>query len=378
MFTGDVGKVVDVLITNRLLRTEGKEEEATVSISHEALFGAWPALQEYVATNKKALMDRTHLESRAQKWEAIGKPWLSGLATGQEYRDFRQAGLSTTTLTQEFLQASQRARRLWRGVGFIAMLLLGLVTWLWQKGYNVEQALLKVQSVVVSIHLEPQLVDIPHGTFKQGDDDDFIEVVTLNAFMLSQHEVTFEEYDRFAIDQGRELPNDQGWGRGRRPVINVSWDHAKAYATWLAEQTGQPYRLPTESEWEYAARGGTKQENFAGTNDQSKLAEFAVYRENSGKRTAEVGSKQGNSFGMHDMTGNVWEWVDDCWHESYEGAQTDGRTWLKEQSGDCSQRVVRGGSWIGDPGTLWASSRGRLTSDYRNLTLGFRLAQGTR
>ncbi len=220
IFTGQLEQAVDVLIEKRLLRTEGDGAEATVSISHEALFGAWPALKQYVDTHKKALIDRTHLESRAQKWEAIGKPWLSGLATGQEYKDFRQAGFSTTSLTQEFLNASQRARNLWRGVGLLAIVLLSLVTWLWQKGYNVEQALLKVQSVMVSIHREPPMVPIPEGTYQQGDSEGFgeswrnpVREVTIAAFSFSQHEVTFEEYDRFAIDTGRELPNDESWGR---------------------------------------------------------------------------------------------------------------------------------------------------------------------
>ncbi len=385
IFTGQLEQAVDVLIEKRLLRTEGDGADATVSISHEALFGAWPALKRYVDTHKKTLIDRTHLESRAQKWEAIGKPWLSGLATGQEFKDFRQAGLSTTTLTQEFLHASQRARQLWRAVGLMAILLLGLVTWLWQKGYNVEQALLKIQSVVVSIHRTPPMVPIPEGTYQQGDIEEFgeswrnpVREVTIAAFSLSQHEVTFEAYDRFAIDTGRELPNDQGWGRGKRPVINVTWEDARDYAAWLAEETGEFYRLPSESEWEYAARSGVKQEEFAGTNKESELAEFAVYRENSGNRTAEVGSKQENEFKLKDMGGNVWEWVEDCWHENYQNAPDDGRPWLEAGDGDYSQRVVRGGSWGNEPGDLRASARLRDTPDFRYTILGFRLAQGTR
>ena len=270
----------------------------------------------------------------------------SGLATGQEYRDFRQAGLSTTALTQEFLNASQRARRLWGGVGLLAILLLGLVTWLWQKGYNVEQAMLKVQSMVVSIHLEPEMVEIPGGKFNQGSEFDPIENVKINPFSLSQHEVTFEEYDRFAIDSSREFPNDQGWGRGKRPVMNVTWDDAKGLCgVALRANRETPIALPTESEWEYAARSGAKQEKFAGTSEEAQLPEYAVYAGNSGNRTAEVGSKQKNTFGLQDMSGNVWEWVEDCWHESYEGAPEAGRAWLEEEQGDCSRRVVRGGSW---------------------------------
>jgi formylglycine-generating enzyme required for sulfatase activity len=171
------------------------------------------------------------------------------------------------------------------------------------------------------------------------------------------------------------LPNDEGWGRGRRPVINVSWQDAKDYAEWLSKQTGNHYRLPTESEWEYAARSGAKQEVWAGTSQDAELEEYAVYDKNSNGRTAEVGTKRANGFQLHDLSGNVWEWVEDCWHRDYNGAPSDGSAWGVAHGGDCGRRVLRGGSWGYAPVSLRVSDRVVDVADYRDDSIGFRLAQ---
>ena len=159
-------------------------------------------------------------------------------------------------------------------------------------------------------------------------------------FALSTHEVTFEDYDRFT--HPNEV-NDQGWGRGRRPVINVSWDEAKDYVEWLSSETGATYRLPSEAEWEYAARAGTANKYSWGNEIGANRAN--CQNDHCGdqwKRTAPVGSFPPNGFGLYDMHGNVWEWVEDCWNGSYAGAPADGDAW---RSGDCAKRVLRGGSW---------------------------------
>lgn len=260
--------------------------------------------------------------------------------------------------------------------------LIGGMLWLW--GYSFEQAALKVQSLFVSINLEPQMVSIPGGTFLQGDVEKLgepwrnpVREVTIQPFAMGQYEITFEEYDRFAIATDNPLPHDQGWGRGRRPVINISWEEARKYADWLSKATGKSYRLPTESEWEYAARSGSNQEVWAGTSDKAQLNDYAVYGENSGNRTALVGSKQANSFKLYDLSGNVFEWVKDCLHEDYHGAPKDGSAWLEERGGDCTIRVLRGGSWNGDPVFLRSSNRLTFNVDFRSSGLGFRLAQDT-
>ena len=196
-------------------------------------------------------------------------------------------------------------------------------------------------------------------------------------FAMSRYVVTFDEYDVFARLTNRQLPADEGWGRGRRPVINVSWEDAVAYAEWLSQQTGKRYRLPTEVEWEYAARAGTETAYWWGD-------EIGKNRANcdgcgspwDNKQTAPVGSFSPNSWGLYDTVGNVWEWVQDCWHENYEGAPKDGsRTWEAENDGNCALRVGRGGSWGGEPGGVRSANRGWDVPVYRDDDLGFRLAQ---
>ena len=381
-FDGTLRRVVDLLVRERLLHTEGEGGAATVSISHEKLFEAWPALREYVDTNKKVLVDRTLLESRALKWVAMGRPWFSGLATGREFRDFWRTRETATPLMKAYLDASRRTRWLLKGIIGLIIVLIGGPIWLWQKGFTVDQAMLKVQSGFGSIHVLPEMVEIPAGGFRQGDINGLGELwrnpvreVTIPPFALGRYEVTFQEYDRFAIATGRKIPGDQGWGRGRRPVINVSWDDAKAYAAWLADATGQSYRLPSESEWEYAARGSQRRDIWAGTSVEKELKNYAIYHDNSQNQTAPVGSKKPNDLDLYDMTGNVWEWVEDCWHGNYDGAPKDGKAWLAAQGGDCRRRVIRGGSWDNDPQDLSSTTRLRDNAVDWSGTIGFRLAR---
>ena len=203
--------------------------------------------------------------------------------------------------------------------------------------------------------IRPKMVAIPGGRFRMGcvsgldcDDEEFpVHEVQVEAFELGKYEVTFEEYDRFTAATGRSAADDEGWGRGRRPVINVSWEDAVAYTRWLSEQTGQRYRLPSEAEWEYAARAGTEAKYSWG----NQIGRNRANCDGCGSRwdnsqTAPVGWFGANGWGLHDMHGNVWEWVQDCWNDSYRGAPTDGSAW---QQGNCSRRVLRGGSWYGSP-----------------------------
>ncbi len=177
----------------------------------------------------------------------------------------------------------------------------------------------------------PEMVVLPSGTFMMGSpdtDEDAAEdekprhKVTIGyRFAVGRYPVTFEEYDRFCETAGVEKPGDEDWGRGRRPVINVSWDDAKAYVEWLSQQTGKSYRLLSEAEWEYACRAGTTTRYSVGDTITDKDANFAS---NVGK-TTEVGSYEPNAWGLYDMHGNVWEWVEDVWHETYEGAPDNGK-----------------------------------------------------
>jgi len=159
-------------------------------------------------------------------------------------------------------------------------------------------------------------------------------------------EVTFDEWDRCVTSGGgSHRPDDEGWGRGQRPVINVSWHDAQEYVSWLNGQVGgRPYRLPSESEWEYAARAGTVTRYTWGDSISGRgLAHcYGCGSRWDNESTAPVGSFGANGFGLHDMHGNVWELVGDCWNDSYEGAPRDGSVW---RTGDCEIAPVRGGSW---------------------------------
>jgi formylglycine-generating enzyme required for sulfatase activity len=229
--------------------------------------------------------------------------------------------------------------------------------------------------------LQPEMVTLKGGTFRMGcleakgceDRELPVREVSVKRFAIGRYEVTYEDYDQFAMATKRELPDDKGWGRGRRPVINVSWADAKAYAEWLSERTGKRYRLPAEAEWEYAARAGT-QTPWSFGDDASTLGDYAWFRGNSGDQSHPVGNKQPNPWGLYDVHGNVWEWVEDCWHGSYQDAPTDGRPWLTEGGGDCGRRVIRGGSWDNVPVALRSAYRGRDYAVYRGI-IGFRLAQ---
>jgi formylglycine-generating enzyme required for sulfatase activity len=188
--------------------------------------------------------------------------------------------------------------------------------------------------------------------------------------------VTFEEYDQFAVASGRDLPRDEGWGRSRRPVINVSWRDAVEYAKWLSEQTLKRYRLPTEAEWEYVARGGKETAYWWGKDLVKGMANCTVCGgEWDYKKTAPVGSFKPNTFGLYDTAGNVYEWVQDCWHDNYNRAPADGSAWKETSDENCRQRVIRGGSWFSTPESLRSSYRDWNSADTRNVSLGFRLAR---
>ena len=226
----------------------------------------------------------------------------------------------------------------------------------------------------------PEMVVIPAGSFGMGcvsgagcrDEEEAVREVTIpRPFAVSKYEVTFEQYDRFAMPTGSV--EDEGWGRGGRPVINVSWQDAQDYVRWLSEQTGAEYRLLSEAEWEYAARAGASTAYSWGNRIGSGHANCTgCGGQWDGSRTAPVGSFPANAFGLHDMHGNVWEWVEDCWSTGVGGGRTDGTAWTPN---GCSRRVLRGGSWHGAPLTLRSGYRDGDGPEFRYATLGFRVAR---
>jgi len=299
--------------------------------------------------------------------------------------------------------------------------------------HAVAQAFLQPGAVFQDCPDCPRMVVISAGEFTMGspaseagrdaDEGPQRRVAIAGPFALGRNEVTVAQFRRFADKTGYKTDAERNthaqgcfgfnfadtsatkvdWQPGKswrdpgfeqadsHPVVCVSWNDARAYAQWLAKKTVQRYRLPTEAEWEYAARAGTTTARywaedplqacrFANVGDTST---FKTWRFGSDQNpphqcndghyfTAPAGSYAPNRFGLYDMLGNAWEWTEDCWNANYNGAPSDGSAWL---TGDCSQRVVRGGSWVNHPRLVRAALRNRNTSDLRNAFNGFRLAR---
>ena len=264
----------------------------------------------------------------------------------------------------------------------------------------------------------PRMVVVPAGSFTMGspssekgrrDSEGPQRVVTISRpFAVGKYEVTRGEFERFVEASGHSMGNScwtyedgklkdrsgRNWRNpgyrqtDRDPVACVSWKDAKSYVRWLSRETGQEYRLLTESEWEYAARAGTRSSRHWGENvsgqcsyangadrkaQETRNADWIVPCDDGFAYTAPVGSFGANGFGLHDMAGNVWEWVEDCWHGSYNGAPSDGSAWTS--GGNCSKRVLRGGSWGNGPGFLRSANRNRVVSGYRYINYGFRISR---
>jgi formylglycine-generating enzyme required for sulfatase activity/CRP-like cAMP-binding protein/rhodanese-related sulfurtransferase/chromosome segregation ATPase len=226
----------------------------------------------------------------------------------------------------------------------------------------------------------PLMVELPAAGYLMGSAGNSLNFderpqhpVNLTTYAIGKYEVSFAEYDQFVNATGRRMPPDEGWGRDDRPVINVSWKDAEAYTRWLSEQTGHRYRLPSESEWEFAARGNTTNafwwDGVISTNPANC---FDCGSRWDGTRTAPVGSFQANTFGLHDTAGNVQEWTGDCYQPNYQNAPSDGSVW---QSPGCTQRVVRGGSYNSPLDSVRSAKRGEYDQGTRLDNLGFRVVR---
>jgi formylglycine-generating enzyme required for sulfatase activity len=255
------------------------------------------------------------------------------------------------------------------------------------------------------------MIVIPAGSirigaaFAEGGDDEWpIHIVVISRpLVIGKYEVTKFEFSVFVEASAYSTENScrylakVGWGEGvswiypgfrqtdRDPVVCVNWEDAKAYVAWLSQETGETYRLPSEAEWEYAARAGVADRYFFG-NSVSMLCKYGngvdasssfkwqnkKCKDGYGARTAPVGSFLPNKFGLYDTIGNVWEWLEDCWNDNYIGAPADGTSW---NTGDCSMRGTRGGSWLNDPRFLRSAHRNSLYYTYRKYNTGFRVVR---
>lgn len=263
----------------------------------------------------------------------------------------------------------------------------------------------------------PEMVVIPSGTFNmgspnsekgRGDDEGPVHSVNVATFALGKTEITRGQFAEFVnksgyitgdkcwtLEEGKYEERTRNWRElgypqdDKQPVAGINWNDAQAYAEWMSHETGKKYRLPTEAEWEYAARGNTGTARYWGDNpdeaceyangaDKTAQAQihgatsWSIHRCTDGfAYTAPVGSFKANAYGLNDMLGNVWEWTDDSYHDGYNGAPTDGSTW----QGDGKNRVLRGGSWNNAPSNLRAAIRYASNPDLRFSSFGFRLAR---
>lgn len=261
---------------------------------------------------------------------------------------------------------------------------IGIENW---TANEIQQAAIATANEVGITHVfrdgpdHPEMVVIPAGSFRMGEISNRHKVTIAYPFAVGRYPVTVAEWKRFvASGETTYTPADNGWSGDNLPVTNVNFIHAQSYVRWLSAQTGKTYRLLTEAEWEYACRAGSVTEYCWGDelgknycNCQGSKSEWSC------KRASPVGSFPPNGFGLYDMLGNVWEWVEDAWHDTYNGAPTDGKAWLSGGAistlGNQEWRVLRGGSWMIDPRDARSAVRFMCDQLSRNAYTGIRVAR---
>ncbi|MCW8891002.1 MAG: formylglycine-generating enzyme family protein [Sedimenticola sp.] len=225
---------------------------------------------------------------------------------------------------------------------------------------------------------EPEMLHIPGGTYRMGctfegcmAHDEPVHTVSVDPFLLSKYEITFEQYDR-CVDAGgcQHRPADNGWGRGKNPVINVSWNDAQDFVRWLNKITGKKYVIPSEEEWEYAARAGTETRYYWGDQVGANRANCTGCLKAAVRKTFKVGSFPPNQYGLYDMHGNVYEITRNCWKDDY----YDNPDASSDDTENCPLRVTRGGAWSSRPDVIVSSTRFNVASFQRYNVIGFRVA----
>ena len=404
-FSPDEWRLVTALADypNRLLVTVTPAAgETYAEVAHEAIFRRWDKLREWIAAEREFLAWRSGLEAARRAWNdtpdgAKNEALLMGLplANAQSWLAKRAGDISeidSNFIVLSRKAAQRRQRRVQTLVGALALtVIMVLVGWL-NQSYLRERMnwfttmrpymLAQIQPYVLTADAEralkpndsfrecakdcPEMIVVPNGEFimgspqeengRGGNEGPQHRVIFAKPFAVSKFEVTFEEWDACVAVGGCVHVSDSGMGRSIKPVINVSWNEAQQYVAWFTKMTGQTYRLLSEAEWEYAARANSDRAYSWGDEIGKDNANCDRCGSQWDKReTAPVGSFPANAFGLHDMHGNVWEWVEDPWHDSYEGAPTDGSPWVKDA--DATRRIVRGGSWYGIPEVLRAAVR---------------------
>ncbi len=400
-----------------------KGEAGTVEVAHEALFREWTRLKGWLEPERARLEALRSLQTDALSWDRAGRDGAflnhrgrrlaeaAALAGVEAYR--KRMGAAEF----DYLEACQaaerkataRARRVQALIyGLLIGVIVCLIGWINQGAFKAEAnwlfterpyMLASVRPYVLAAEAEralaplarfrecaancPEMIVIPAGDFvmgspatepgRQGDEGPQHKVTIAKPFAVSEYDVTFADWNAcVAVGECPAAP-DSGWGEGARPVINVSLGDARKYVAWLAQMTGKPYRLPTEAEWEYAARAGAPTAYFWGEAVGVANANcIGCGSQWDGKQTSPVGSFHPNAFGLYDMAGDVWQLVEDCPHDDYTGAPSDGSVWA---GGDCSRHSVRGGSSNSPPQDIRSARRYKISTETRDTGLGFRLAR---
>jgi formylglycine-generating enzyme required for sulfatase activity/cellulose biosynthesis protein BcsQ len=409
---------------NRLLVTATSDAgETYAEVASEAIFRRWDKLREWIVAEREFLAWRSELEAARRAWQAAPEflkydALLMGAALaraqrwyGARYEDLSHLDREFVALSNEREKKVQARARRGRTLVYVLLVwtIVGLVGWINQsyieeqwRWYTLMRPYLvsQVRPYVLTVAQEqalkpgssfrecatncPEMIVVPAGSFLMGsplteqernDDEGPQHQVTISQpFAVSKFELTFDQWDTCVAKGDCEANiGDAGWGRDKRPVIFVTWDHAQRYVAWFSKMTGKPYRLLTEAEYEYATRAGTRTAFPWGEEIANGMANCnGCGSQWDNKKTAPVGSFAANGFGLFDMVGNVFEWTADCYHDNYDGAPMDGSAWTADH---CGARVVRAGSWSSNPGVLRSAARERASTANRNSNLGFRIGR---
>jgi formylglycine-generating enzyme required for sulfatase activity len=414
------------LVDQRLLTTDtaSKTGEVTIEPAHEALLRQWDLLAGWLTEDAVLLAVLEGVKRASAEWIDSGRnpAWLAHsagrLAAADRVSARSDLAANLGPPDREYLAACRKAESTGRRrkrrtrIAVYTMLIgiiIGLVGWINQgtikeeinwftrmrpymmanyRPYRLsaagEQALKPGDTFKECAKNCPEMVVIPAGEFTMGSPDTEPgrgtnegpqhHVKIPHALAVSRFDVTFDDWDACGSVGGCGHAPDGGFGRGLQPAVNVTWDDAETYAKWLSKMTGHTYRLLTESEWEYAARGGTSTAYWWGNDlGSGNAACLGCGSKWDNKGPAPVGSFKPNPFGLYDMTGNVWQWIQDCYHPTYNGAPTDGSAWIS--GGDCTLRVNRGGSWITKGETTRVAYRADYDETNRNFSRGIRVVR---
>jgi formylglycine-generating enzyme required for sulfatase activity len=404
--------LINHLVNHHLLSTDVSKVtgEKTIEPAHEALLRQWGMLEGWLKQDTALLsvMDGLHRASRDWVANAKDGAWLAHTADRLKAaqrlleRPDLAAKLEPTDL--DYLQECRDAEKekekralrdkLTMGV-LAAILLMAAIGWFNQDRLKehyfwltqVRSFLLKPEqerAIAAGMSFKecatscPEMVVVPPGSFTMGspdgagsDEERPAHKVTISyRFAVSKFPITFDQWDACVAFGGCKNPGSSGpWGRGSRPAINISWDDAHEYVAWLSKLTNRPYRLLSEAQWEYAARAGSAS-NYSFGDEEQSLREHAWYSNNSGGQTQTVGQRKPNAFGLYDMHGNIWQWVEDNWHDTYDGAPADGTAW---RGGEVTANVLRGGSWYDNASRLRSAARQKGRLGNRAVVVGFRI-----